>query len=673
MTWYPIAFLPPQTVNLSGKPYAGAVLKAYEPETTNVIPMATSSSGETTASSFALNSAGYPVSGGMVIIPHVQQNYKLALYPNQAAADADSGAVWTVDDIPIAADVGEPYLQVLSGDGIETTFNLTENLGTDERTVIVFADQKQINQILNGDFATDTVWNKGAGWTIASGTATATGAISTALSQDASIALIENDSYNITMTITASAGSITPNIGGKAGTARNANGTYTETIIAGNTQAISFTTSSFTGTIDSVVVSSATSSRRMVLKPDEFTLDSNTITFDTPPAGDILIFAPSRLFGAVGDLVAEAAQSEANALAYKEAAEDARDAAVAARDDILTSTDFIAVADDLTGPDNIGTVASIASDVSAVAGVAADIQTLALMTDDIALAANNLPKSNKAATSNPTIDDDSSEGYTVLSQWINTANDTAFVCVDAAIGAAIWRPISTPETSADFITVDDSAFTTLAGSDVQTVLEDVDNKITNLDQEGRLLDVIYYTSSGSFTKATYPTMAFIRARGVGGGGGGCCVTGVGNMGWGGGGGYSEKKIAVADLSSSETVTIAAGGASSNSTDGTTGGTTSFGTHFTCNGGAGGDSSGVGGVGGSSTGGDVNIAGERGGGVNSDNPAYLKSGGSIMGFGGVYTSPTTGAPSGYGAGGTADIPAPNTNDGTQGLIIVEVYS
>lgn len=102
-TWYPIAYIPPQYEASDGTPYSGAVLKAYAEGTTTVINMATSYTGATTATSFALNSAGYPVSSGNVIIPHVSENYKLALYPTQAAADANSGAIWSYDNIQIAS------------------------------------------------------------------------------------------------------------------------------------------------------------------------------------------------------------------------------------------------------------------------------------------------------------------------------------------------------------------------------------------------------------------------------------------------------------------------------------------------------------------------------------------------------------------------------------------
>ncbi|RUW00009.1 MULTISPECIES: hypothetical protein [unclassified Mesorhizobium] len=47
-------------------------------------------------------------------------------------------------------------------------------------------------------------------------------------------------------------------------------------------------------------------------------------------------------------------------------------------------------------------------------------------------------KNNFSAVTDPAATDDASEGYQVGSAWVNTATDTAFVCVDATAGAAIW-------------------------------------------------------------------------------------------------------------------------------------------------------------------------------------------------------------------------------------------
>ena len=54
----------------------------------------------------------------------------------------------------------------------------------------------------------------------------------------------------------------------------------------------------------------------------------------------------------------------------------------------------------------------------------------------------DVPQNNFAATANATVNDDSSAGYGVGSTWINVALDTAYVCLDATVGAAVWELIS---------------------------------------------------------------------------------------------------------------------------------------------------------------------------------------------------------------------------------------
>ncbi len=99
MAWTPIDLNVPQYVDANGDPYSGAVLKAYAAGTTTNISLATDNTGGTTVSSVALNASGFPEVSASVVIPHVEQDFKLALYPDQASADADSGALWTVDNI----------------------------------------------------------------------------------------------------------------------------------------------------------------------------------------------------------------------------------------------------------------------------------------------------------------------------------------------------------------------------------------------------------------------------------------------------------------------------------------------------------------------------------------------------------------------------------------------
>ncbi len=99
MAWTPIDLIVPQYVDVNGTPYSGAVLKAYAAGTTTNIVMATDSTGGTTFTSIALNSLGYPSNSGSICIPYVQEAYKLALYATQAAADANTPAIWSIDNL----------------------------------------------------------------------------------------------------------------------------------------------------------------------------------------------------------------------------------------------------------------------------------------------------------------------------------------------------------------------------------------------------------------------------------------------------------------------------------------------------------------------------------------------------------------------------------------------
>jgi hypothetical protein len=49
-----------------------------------------------------------------------------------------------------------------------------------------------------------------------------------------------------------------------------------------------------------------------------------------------------------------------------------------------------------------------------------------------------IPIDNFTATNEPTVSDDSSEGYQKGSRWYDTVAEEAYICVDASVGAAIW-------------------------------------------------------------------------------------------------------------------------------------------------------------------------------------------------------------------------------------------
>ena len=158
---------------------------------------------------------------------------------------------------------------------------------------------------------------------------------------------------------------------------------------------------------------------------------------------------------------------------------------------------------------------------------------------------------------------------------------------------------------------------------------------------GSLLRQTVFTASGTWTKGAGTTKILAQGVGGGGGGGGGAYFSSG----GGAGGYASKFVNVTSIST-VSVTIGSGGAGGSSANGTSGGTTSFGSHFTCNGGMGGQynnayTSSKGGLGGSASGGDVNISGGCGGSGVKGIPSYYN-----------YSTGGIGASSFYGGGGAA---------------------
>jgi len=103
-------------------------------------------------------------------------------------------------------------------------------------------------------------------------------------------------------------------------------------------------------------------------------------------------------------------------------------------------------------------------------------------------------------------------------------------------------------------------------------------------------EVQTFTSSGTWTKPASGSFAMIEAWGGGGGG-----DATDNDGAGGGGGYNRRYMLLSALGATETVTIGAGGTAAN--PGNAGGTTTFGSHLSAYGGAGGGPTDGGGGGG----------------------------------------------------------------------------
>lgn len=112
--------------------------------------------------------------------------------------------------------------------------------------------------VTNGDFASDTVWTKEAGWTISGGVASQAGDAS-ARGISEPITLVAGRAYAVTYTVTRTAGSVYPMFTGGStvwGVTRSASGTYTDTIVAsaGNATLRIEAAAGFIGSIDNISV-----------------------------------------------------------------------------------------------------------------------------------------------------------------------------------------------------------------------------------------------------------------------------------------------------------------------------------------------------------------------------------------------------------------------------------
>lgn len=91
-------------------------------------------------------------------------------------------------------------------------------------------------------------------------------------------------------------------------------------------------------------------------------------------------------------------------------------------------------------------------DLSGLAGTGRTTETVKGNADDLAAhlaetvisatQPHGLAKNKLDATTAPTVNDDSGDGYGVNSVWIDTTADKAYVCLDATAGGAVWKEIT---------------------------------------------------------------------------------------------------------------------------------------------------------------------------------------------------------------------------------------
>jgi hypothetical protein len=112
---------------------------------------------------------------------------------------------------------------------------------------------QQPELVTNGDFATDSDWIKGTGWTISGGVATQSGGSSTLQQSEV---LTANKRYKLTFEITQrTSGSVRCYFGGVYTTYRSSIGTYTEYVTSGSISTFFVRgNAAFIGSIDNVSI-----------------------------------------------------------------------------------------------------------------------------------------------------------------------------------------------------------------------------------------------------------------------------------------------------------------------------------------------------------------------------------------------------------------------------------
>lgn len=79
------------------------------------------------------------------------------------------------------------------------------------------------------------------------------------------------------------------------------------------------------------------------------------------------------------------------------------------------------------------------------------------------------PRAAYDSTSNPTVNDDDSAGFSVGCLWLNTSTSTVYILRDSTTGAAVWVNL-TSGFDVDSILVDDSTLEVLVNDATKKIL-----------------------------------------------------------------------------------------------------------------------------------------------------------------------------------------------------------
>lgn len=129
---------------------------------------------------------------------------------------------------------------------------------------------------------------------------------------------------------------------------------------------------------------------------------------------------------------------------------------------------------------------------------------------------------NLSATTDPGVGDDSADGYSVGSKWVNVSLDKVFECLDASSGAAVWA--QTNASGSSLPVVDETALVHKTGDATARIRLDAENISTGQTREIKipnrnvLVGVVPYqfllnTGEGDLTTSLYWELMMTCAEG----------------------------------------------------------------------------------------------------------------------------------------------------------------
>lgn len=220
----------------------------------------------------------------------------------------------------------------------------------------------------------------------------------------------------------------------------------------------------------------------------------------------------------------------------------------------------------------------------------------------------------------------------------------------------------------------------VSSADLQVLSDDIVALRAGLQPVLRVIE-----AGTTWSKPANLVFARVKVQGAGGGGGGAGGTEYPGAG-GASGGMAWRQIGAADLASSISVEVGAGGAGGAlNSEGAKGGSSTFGTYAHAEGGWGGGAGGlfvpggIFGVPGTAEGGDLNFSGHAGfSGIRDQNQGGFGGASPIGGrggWGGIFIGPAINGEYGGGGGGAHSLGTASYNAGAggDGVVVVEEWS